>query len=209
MNYWLTVRNWLVGWCVVEWEQQGSDRATYGERLLGDLARTLRQRGVSGLALTNLKLCRQFYQTYPALLARETGALPQLGVMLPAAAIGQTASDQLPTSADSSGLAPALLLSRLSFSRFIELLKLDTTLQRDFHEVQVVKTNWSVRELKRALDSLLYERADLSTDKATVLAAHAGTQPLTVVDVVKSPSVLAFLGLDERPGYREGDLEQD
>ena len=45
VNYWLTARNWLVGWYVVEYEQQGSDRATYGERLLGELARSLRARG--------------------------------------------------------------------------------------------------------------------------------------------------------------------
>ena len=106
------------------------------------------------------------------------------------------------------GIAPALLLSRLSFSHFIELLKLGTPLQRAFYEVQAVKNNWSVRELKRALDSLLYERTGLSTDKATVLAAHAGTQALTVGDVVKNPYVLEFLGLEERPGYRESDLEQ-
>jgi hypothetical protein len=61
VNYWLTARNWLVGWHLVEYEQQGSDRATYGDHLLGELARSLRARGVQGLALTNLKLCRQFY----------------------------------------------------------------------------------------------------------------------------------------------------
>ncbi|RZJ86627.1 MAG: DUF1016 family protein, partial [Hymenobacter sp.] len=74
--------------------------------------------------------------------------------------------------------------------------------------VQAVKNNWSVRELKRALDSLLYERTGLSTDKETVLAAHAGAQPLTVTDVVKNPYVLEFLGLKEKAGYRESDLEQ-
>jgi hypothetical protein len=84
VNYWLTARNWVVGWYLVEYEQQGSDRATYGDRLLGELARSLRARGVQGLALTNLKLCRQFYQTYPALLAHEAATWQQLGVSLPA-----------------------------------------------------------------------------------------------------------------------------
>jgi predicted nuclease of restriction endonuclease-like (RecB) superfamily len=164
---------------------------------------------VSGLSLTNLKLCRQFYQTYPTLLVQETAAWQQLGVLSPPEVIGQTVSDQLTTESDTlPGLAPALLLSRLSFSHFIELLKLTTPLQRAFYEVQAVKNNWSVRELKRALDSLLYERTGLSKDKATVLAAHAGTQPLTVADVVKNPYVLEFLGLEERSGYRESDLEQ-
>ncbi len=208
VNYWLTARNWLVGWYLVEYEQQGSNRATYGEHVLGELARSLRARGVRGLALTNLKLCRQFYQTYPTLLVEETAAWQQLDLPLPSGAIGQTLSDQLPPLAALPGLAARVLLSRLSFSHFIELLKLDAPLPRAFYEVQAVKNNWSVRELKRALDSLLYERTGLSTDKATVLAGHAGTQPLTVADVVKNPYVLEFLGLEERPGYRESDLEQ-
>ena len=208
VNYWLTARNWLVGWYVFEYEQQGSDRATYGERLLGELARSLRARGVGGLALTNLKLCRQFYQTYPTLLAEEMAAWQQLGVPFPAGAIGRTVSDQLPPQTASPGFAAPVLLSRLSFSHFIELLKLDTPLQRAFYEVQTVTNNWSVRALKRALDSLLYERTDLSTDKAAVLAAHAGTVALSVADVIKNPYVLEFLGLEERSGYRESDPEQ-
>jgi len=206
VNYWLTARNWLAGCYILEYEQQGSDRAIYGERVLSELARMLRQQGVSGFSLTNLKLCRQFYQTYPTLLERESAKLQQLGIALPATAIGQTLSDQL--ASPTSGLAPSLLLSRLSFSHFIELLKLDTTLQRNFYEVQAIKNNWSVRELKRALDSLLFERTGLSIDKVSVLAAHAGTQPLQVADVVKNPYVLEFLGLEERLGYRESDLEQ-
>jgi len=208
VNYWLTARNWLVGRYLVEYEQQGRDRAAYGDRVLGDLARSLRARGVGGLAPTNLKLCRQFYQTYPALLVHETAAWQQLGVPVPAGAIGQTPSDQLPPADALPGIAPAVLLGRLSFSHFIELLKLDTPLQRAFYEVQAVQNNWSVRALKRALDSLLYERTGLSTDKAVVLAAHVGTQVLTAGDVLKNPYVLEFLGLEERPGYRESDLEQ-
>jgi hypothetical protein len=146
VNYWLTARNWLIGWYLRTYEQHGSDRAAYGERVLDELARTLRERGVSGLSLINLKLCRQFYQTYPMLLVQETAAWQQLGVLSPPEIIGQTLSDQLPPGPDTlPGLAPALLLSRLSFSHFIKLLKLPTPLQRAFYEVQAVKNNWSVR----------------------------------------------------------------
>jgi predicted nuclease of restriction endonuclease-like (RecB) superfamily len=65
-----------------------------------------------------------------------------------------------------------------------------------------------VRKLKRAIQSALYERTGLSTDKAAVLAAHAGTQPLQVEDVVKNPYILEFLGLEQRPSYSESELEQ-
>ena len=85
------------------------------------------------------------------------------------------------------GIAPEVLLSRLSFSHFLELLPLDNALQRAFYEVQTVKNNWSVRELKRAINSALYEHTGLSTDKAAVLGGHAGTPPLAVADMVKNP----------------------
>ncbi|WP_262490770.1 PDDEXK nuclease domain-containing protein [Hymenobacter crusticola] len=105
------------------------------------------------------------------------------------------------------GIAPALLLSRLSFSHFLELLALERPLQHRFYEVQAVKSSWSVRELKRAIDSALYERTGLSTDKAAVLAGHAGAQPLVVADVVRNPYVLEFLELEERASYSESDLK--
>jgi len=90
------------------------------------------------------------------------------------------------------GIAPTLLLTRLSFSHFLELLALDRSLQRAFYKVQTVKNSWSVQELKRAIDSALYERTGLSTDKAAVLASPAGAQPLVVADVVKNPTCSSF-----------------
>ena len=109
---------------------------------------------------------------------------------------GRRAVDLTPTPLP--GIAPELLLSRLSFSHFLELLSLTDPLQRAFYEVQAVNNSWSVRELKRALNTLLYERTGLSTDKAAVLAGHTGAQPLGVADVVKNPYVLEFLGLEVR-----------
>ena len=58
VNKSLTVRNWLIGLYIVEFEQNGQDRAKYGERLLSELAASVKIRGLSE---TNLKLCRQFY----------------------------------------------------------------------------------------------------------------------------------------------------
>ena len=205
INYWLTVRNWLIGWHITEYEQGGSDRAAYGEQLLPELARRLR--GVKGLAVQRLYDCRSFYRAYPTILQTVSGELQRAGIVgeLPPLAASKTAlaagQPALP------GIAPALLLSRLSFSHFLELLPLDNALQRAFYEVQAVKNSWSVRELKRAIDSALYERTGLSTDKAAVLAGHAGAQPLAVADVVKNPYVLEFLGLEARASYSESELE--
>ena len=62
INQFLTVRNWLIGYYIVTFEQKGEDRAQYGERLLRTLAKELKE---EGLSFTNLKMYRQFFQTYP------------------------------------------------------------------------------------------------------------------------------------------------
>ncbi|MGN6530656.1 MAG: DUF1016 N-terminal domain-containing protein [Ginsengibacter sp.] len=67
VNVHLTIRNWLVGFYIVEFEQKGKDRAEeYGSNLLGRLAEEIK---VKGLATTNLKQCWQFYLMYPKMLA--------------------------------------------------------------------------------------------------------------------------------------------
>jgi predicted nuclease of restriction endonuclease-like (RecB) superfamily len=200
VNYWLTVRNWLIGAYIAEYEQHGADRATYGARLMPELATQLQH--VKGLSVFQLYRCVEFYRSYPAILATVSQELPLLA--LEPAAIPAPAPAPI---SSLSSLDGRLLLTRLSFSHFIELLKLDTPLQRAFYEVQAIKNSWSVRELKRAINSALYERTGLSTDKAAVLAGHAGTQPLAPTDVLKDPYVLEFLGLEERPTYSESDLE--
>ena len=205
INYWLTVRNWLIGWHIAEYEQGGSDRAAYGERLLPELARQLRT--VKGLAERRLYQCREFYRAYPLMLQTVSAELQRAGLLEASTPFPLAAPAQPSEPHALPGPAPELLLNRLSFSHFLELLALDRPLQRAFYEVHAVKNSWSVRELKRAIESALYERTGLSADKAAVLAGHAGAQPLAVADVVKNPYVLEFLGLEERAAYSESDLE--
>jgi hypothetical protein len=65
VNVGLTLRNWLIGCDIVEYEQRGADRARYGERLLARLSARLVQDGVSRAEERELRRYRQFYQTYP------------------------------------------------------------------------------------------------------------------------------------------------
>ena len=65
VNISLTLRNWLIGCYIREYEQNGSDRAQYGETLLGALSERLMGAGVEGMAARSLRLYRQFYLTYP------------------------------------------------------------------------------------------------------------------------------------------------
>src|SRR5687767_10125618 len=68
VNSAMTLRNWIIGYRIFEYEQEGEDRAQYGERLLQKLAERLKNAGVKGLSFTNLKMFRQFYRVYPQLI---------------------------------------------------------------------------------------------------------------------------------------------
>lgn len=69
-----------------------------------------------------------------------------------------------------------LLITNLSFSHFIELLKAETEKKKRFYETQAIKNYWSVRDLKRAIDSLLYERTGLSKNKGQTLKEFEKTR---------------------------------
>lgn len=175
VNSGLTARNWLIGFYIFEYEQHGADRAAYGERLLQSLAAQAKTREVAGLSYSALKTCRQFYQAYPQIGQTVSDQLQRIGLqvttLLPHPAEAPVSA--VATRQDFPNTNPDLLLSRLSFSHFIELLKADSALKRAFYEVQTISNNWSVRELKRAMETSLYERTGLSKDKAAVLAAHS------------------------------------
>jgi predicted nuclease of restriction endonuclease-like (RecB) superfamily len=108
----------------------------------------------------------------------------------------------------SFGLEIGILLTKLSFSHFIELIKEADPIKRQFYEIQAVQNNLSVRELKREMDSLLYERIGLSTNKESLLQKIKHNELFKPADIIKSPYVLEFLGLQEKPEYSESDLEQ-
>jgi predicted nuclease of restriction endonuclease-like (RecB) superfamily len=100
------------------------------------------------------------------------------------------------------------LLSRLSFTHFVELLRKDTPLERLFYEVETIKNNWSVRELERAIDTGLYIRTGLSKNKEAVISKFKNQKPTKSADVIRDPYFLEFLGLEERSEYSESELEQ-
>ncbi len=98
-------------------------------------------------------------------------------------------------------------MEKLSFTHFVELVKCEEPLKRLFYETQALKSQWSVRELQRAMNSMLYERTGLSSDKKAIVESHKVGSESQIDDVLRSPYVLEFLGLEEKPSYSEGDLE--
>lgn len=211
VNQALVLRNWLVGAYIVEYEQAGKDRARYGARLLERLAEDLAARGVLGLGLSRLRSCRLVFQAYPQIRQTLSGEFGAHGLLLPGS-IRQTLSVELPDRASSAvaPLPPEQLL-RLSWSHLHELLAIDDPLRRAFYENKCLAGAWSVRQLQRQIESLLYERTGLSTDKRAVIErarAQGLAEPASsVADLIRDPYVLEFTGLAERTAWSESDLE--
>lgn len=102
------------------------------------------------------------------------------------------------------------LSSQLSWSHYLELLKIEEEPKRKFYMHECINSRWSVRELQRQRASLLYERLLLSTDKKSVLELAENGQVLrNSKDLVKDPFVLEFLDIKENTRYLESDLEKN
>jgi predicted nuclease of restriction endonuclease-like (RecB) superfamily len=195
VNQALTVRNWMIGHHIYEYEQAGQDRAKYGKALMRELAKELSSKGIRGMSFTNLNTYRQFYLAYP-----QIGQVASAHLTLPA--IVRTPSEQ------SAKYSPEIseMLKHFSFSHFAELIKVDKNLARSFYEIQAIKGRWSVRELSRQIGSLLYERTGLSKNKKELLS-KIKSDIVSIEDSIRDPYLLEFTGLKEWPEYSENDLE--
>lgn len=182
----LVVRNWLFGWHIVVFEDGAAARADlYAKQLLVRVSDDLSRQGLKGVSVTNLKQCRTFYLTY-----RE---------------IGQTLSDQSLSAPNVQGLIERF---SLGWSHYVMLLSVTNVQARSFYEIEAQHGSWGVRELKRQIDSALFERLALSRNKDEMKAlAQVGQVVAKPTDVIKNPYVLEFLDLPEHPAYSEHQLE--
>jgi predicted nuclease of restriction endonuclease-like (RecB) superfamily len=212
VNVALTLRNWLIGYRIVEFEQQGKDRAAYGESLMDTLALRLASHGLTRVTPRELRRYRQFYQVYPRIwesLAPKSLAqqdFDSLLHLLPPSPIPIRKS-VTPESQIVESVTPPLI-HRLSFTHLNELIQLPDDTKRRFYEMECIRGNWSVRELRRQIASLYYQRSGLSKDKARLSAmAHAAADRLQPAHIIRDPYVFEFLGLRSRDVMAESDLE--
>ncbi|QEM69629.1 DUF1016 domain-containing protein [Geobacter sp. FeAm09] len=192
--------NFEIGRRIVEHEQQGAERAGYGELLVQTLAEQLTEEFGRGFSKRNLEYMRRFYLDYADRLPR----------------IAQKASAQLntrdiplqPSEQSVTHQNPQKPSFALSWSHYVLLLTIRNPEERSFYEIEAARSGWSVPELKRQLASALYERLALSRDaKGVRQLADEGHVIVKPEDMLKEPYVLEFLGLDEKAGYSESDLE--
>lgn len=101
------------------------------------------------------------------------------------------------------------LSHQLTWSHYFELLKCEDTLEMQFYMKECIKEGWKVRELKRQINSSLFQRLALSSDKESVLSlASHGHRVLSPADIIRDPYVLEFTGIPQRKRYNETDLEK-
>ena len=215
VNISLTIRNYLIGFYIVEFEQKGEDRAAYGSKLLDSLAAKL---SIKGLVSAEISRCRQFYFCYPHILGALTqefkNLVPQhiLGTLSQESTMGVEPSIMVSSNLQSTKsnlyVPGEKLLSKLSFSHLVELIKIQDHLKRTFYEIECIKGTWSVRELKRQINSLYFERSGMSAKPewlSEITQQKAETANPT--DIVKSLYVFEFLGLKTKDALEESDLE--
>jgi len=203
INMALTLRNWSIGLYIKEYEQNGQDRAKYGAQAIKQLAETLKKLKVPATAYTSLKQYRQFYQAYPQIGQTASGQLEQFiqRKELPKT-FGQTLRGQSnslniePKLNDIPVVSPDKLISNLSYSHFVELIKIDDPLKRSFYEIETIRSNWGSRELRRQISTLYYERFGLSKNKAKLAQMiKTGTYAHDIQDVIREPYMFEFAGV--------------
>jgi predicted nuclease of restriction endonuclease-like (RecB) superfamily len=241
VNRLLTMRNWLIGYYIVEYEQKGEDKAKYGNNLLNILSRSL---DIKGLSETNLKINRLFYISYPQIRQilpnelqnniMEISQTPSDELQNITIEISQTLSDELQNIAigisqtpsdelqitdnqliENNKLQPSYeaqlnkkIIDNLSFSHITLLLPLNDPYKRAFYAIEAIKGTWSVRELKRQINSLLFERSGISKKPEQLLQnLHEQHQKNISSSFIKDLYTFEFLGLPERDAVEEDDIE--
>ncbi|MBP5299206.1 MAG: DUF1016 family protein [Lachnospiraceae bacterium] len=208
VNQMATLRNWLIGCYIVEYEQKGSDRAKYGDRLLKRLEERVNTKGLNE---TLFLAARRFYSFYPQIadvISPSIHPIPS-DKSKDYSKISATVSQESAISATVSPkfITPAqILISKLSFSHIREIMLQDDPLARFFYETECIKGTWSVRELRRQISTNLYFRSEVSKDPKKLLESiepEKNTAALTI----RQPFAFEFLGLNAKDVVTESDLE--
>lgn len=203
VNVSLTLRNWVMGYYISEFELHGKDRAKYGENLLGEVAKELGKLKISNARKRQLYDYINFFRSYPQIVQTASAQFKSL------LGKGMKASNKkVPTVSAQLSLPPEQLITSLSYSMFKLLAEIDDPLKRAFYEIEAIRGGWSVRDLKRQIASLYFERSGLSKDKKKLAALTK--KKIKVSDLgldVRDPYIFEFLGIKSKEVMAESALE--
>lgn len=212
INCMQTMRNWLIGYYIVEFEQHGKDRAEYGTQLLKKLEEQVNRKGLN---VTLFQTSRNFYNLYPqmgglfvpneiysTLSNKSESRIPLMDKSTDAQTntICATVSHKFQT-------PPEMIVSRLSFSHIREIMSVDDPLARYFYEQECIKCTWSVRELRRQISTNLYFRAGISGNPEKMLSQSSVQGHDSAALQIRQPFTFEFLGLKAQEIVDEHDLE--
>jgi predicted nuclease of restriction endonuclease-like (RecB) superfamily len=200
VNNAMVLSYWHIGREIVEFVQRGAARAEYGDQVIDLLSLRLQARVGRGYSSTNLKYFRIFYQVYaaraPAIRHEPSDESESTG------RIGHEARDRLP--ANLSGFS-----SRLSWTHYRTLTKVEESTARAFYEIEADREGWSTSHLERQIHTQLFARLLKSRNKTGALdLARRGQLIERPIDLIKSPIVLDFLDLPDREVLHESDIER-
>lgn len=199
VNAIMTASYWEVGRRIVETEQEGEERAVYGEALTIRLAKDLTARFGRGFSRRNLEQMRLFYQSWP--IAQTVSAL-----------LIKDNKEQIEAiSPDMSISNLEILMSHfpLPWSSYVRLLSVKNSTARKFYETEALRCGWTVRQLDRQINTQFYERIGLSKNKIAMFEQGEQSEQndvMTPEEVIRDPFVLEFLNLKDQ--YSESDLEE-
>lgn len=229
----ITLRNWPIGYYIVEFEQNCEDRAQYGAKLLKELANSLK---IKGLSAPELSRFRQFFNTYYLFIDflnflpaydkiknkmasnKILGSVTQESVIPILGSVTQKSKKPIRGS-----VSPELqhseinedetyytqIFTQISYTHFVELIKIKEPTKRKFYELSIIKNTLSVRELERQIATLTYERVGLSANSDLAFQELKNKiVPETADDAIKSIYFFDFLNLPNGHLVQESQLEE-
>ena len=215
----LVVRNWLFGWYIVKFEQDGASHAElYGKKMIDKLSIRLKQLGIKGTSATSLRKFREFYLAYS-----------DFQQALPVTSLFDEIEKNIPQHYDNKEdisqkeiqqAVPVISLIQaelfndfsrqfiLGWTHYVTLLTVKNSDERRFYEIEAAQNGWGYRELERQINSALFERLALSRNKEEVKKLSLEGQVVEKPgDIIKNPYILEFTGLEEHKSYSEHNLE--
>lgn len=184
--------NLLIGKQIVEDEQQGSVRAKYGKSVLKKLTIKLTEKYGRGFSVDNLESMRKFYLKFGDIISEST--LRKLYNAKSESMLRILGQEEVPY--------------KLTWTHYLILMRIENRAERDFYEIEAFNERWDYRTLQRQYNSSLYESLAVSRNKDSVLQLSCqGNVVERLEDLLKQPTIMEFLGLEEKSEYVESDLE--
>lgn len=180
-----------IGRWIVEEQQHGESRAKYGKQVIQKLSEALTKQFGRCFSPDTLENARKFYLNYKNRISETT--FRKFAIQKQDTAFQEFQNGEPFT---------------LPWSHYLLLMRIKNEAERSFYEIEATKSAWSIRVLQRQYNSSLYERLALSRDKdEMVRLASEGLVVTKANDIVRHPTVLEFLGLEEHARYSESEME--